>query len=145
MQCSLQAIERGMAKQQTALIERLTDEKTNSGESLRAPLRLLIDEIVEELSPSRQRPTLPGSDANIRGKTIVTYNIQAEGGAGDQLRFAQLEEVLDDTKRHALHATVLLAGDPRSVSGRIPKAPRARDTQVASPDHYPLSAYVAFF
>jgi hypothetical protein len=52
MQCSLQAIVRGSAKPQTALIERLTDEKTNSEESLRALVRLLIDEIVEDLSRS---------------------------------------------------------------------------------------------
>jgi hypothetical protein len=32
------------------LIERLTDDKTNSDESLRVLLRLLIDEIVEDLS-----------------------------------------------------------------------------------------------
>jgi hypothetical protein len=52
MQCSLQAIVRGSAKPQTVLIESLADEKTNSDESLLAPLRLLIDETVEDLSPS---------------------------------------------------------------------------------------------
>ena len=49
MQCSLQAIARGSAKQQTALIERLTDDENESDESLRVVLRLLIDEIVEDL------------------------------------------------------------------------------------------------
>jgi hypothetical protein len=41
---------RGSAKQQTALIERLTAGETNSDESLRVLLRLFIDEIVEALS-----------------------------------------------------------------------------------------------
>ncbi len=38
------------AKPQTTLIERLTDDENESEESLRLQLRLLIDEIVEDLS-----------------------------------------------------------------------------------------------
>jgi len=41
---------RGSAKQQTKLIERLTGDENESEESLRVLLRLLIDEIVEDLS-----------------------------------------------------------------------------------------------
>jgi endonuclease/exonuclease/phosphatase family metal-dependent hydrolase len=51
------------------------------------------------------------SDANIAGKTITTYNIHLESRADNQLRFAQLEEVLEDSKRHTLNTAVLLAGD----------------------------------
>jgi endonuclease/exonuclease/phosphatase family metal-dependent hydrolase len=40
------------------------------------------------------------SDVNIAGKTIVTYNIHLESRGDNQLRFAQLEEVLEDCKRH---------------------------------------------
>jgi hypothetical protein len=53
MQRSLQAIVRGSGKQQATLIECLTDEKTHTRESLRALSRLLIDEIVENLSRNR--------------------------------------------------------------------------------------------
>jgi endonuclease/exonuclease/phosphatase family metal-dependent hydrolase len=49
------------------------------------------------------------SDANIAGKTIVTYNIHLESRGDDQLRFAQLEEVLQDSKRPT--SAVLLTGD----------------------------------
>jgi endonuclease/exonuclease/phosphatase family metal-dependent hydrolase len=51
------------------------------------------------------------SDANIAGKTIVTYNAHLESRGDDQLRFAQLEEVLEDSKRHTSNTAVLLAGD----------------------------------
>ena len=51
------------------------------------------------------------SDANIAGKTIVTYNIHLESRGDDQLRFAQLEEVLEDSKRHSSNTAVLLTGD----------------------------------
>lgn len=40
------------AKQQTMLIVRLTDDQNESEESLRVPSRLLLDEIVEDLSRS---------------------------------------------------------------------------------------------
>src|SRR6202040_3577885 len=51
------------------------------------------------------------SDANIAGRTIVTYNIHLESRGDDQLRFAQLEEVLEDSKRHSSNTAVLLTGD----------------------------------
>jgi endonuclease/exonuclease/phosphatase family metal-dependent hydrolase len=51
------------------------------------------------------------SDVNIAGKTIATYNIHLESRADDQLRFAQLAEVLEDSKRHTSNTAVLLAGD----------------------------------
>jgi endonuclease/exonuclease/phosphatase family metal-dependent hydrolase len=51
------------------------------------------------------------SDASIAGKTIVTYNAHLESRGDDQLRFAQLEEVLEDSKRHTSNTAVLLTGD----------------------------------
>jgi hypothetical protein len=59
MQCSLQAIAYGSAKQQTALIERLTAGQMNRDASLQAQLRLLIDEIVEDLSRTLSNVTTP--------------------------------------------------------------------------------------
>jgi len=47
------------------------------------------------------------SDANIAGKTIVTYNTHLESRGDDPLRFAQLE----DTKRHTSNTAALLTGD----------------------------------
>ena len=51
------------------------------------------------------------SDANIAGKTIVTYNAHLESRGDDQLRCFQLEEVLEDSKRHTSNTAVLLTGD----------------------------------
>jgi endonuclease/exonuclease/phosphatase family metal-dependent hydrolase len=51
------------------------------------------------------------SEANIAGKTIVTYNLHLESRGDDQLRFAQLEEVLGDSKRYTGNMAVLLTGD----------------------------------
>jgi endonuclease/exonuclease/phosphatase family metal-dependent hydrolase len=67
-----------------------------------------------EISPFQER--LGGrlalvSDANIAGKTIVTYNAHLESRADDQLRCSQLEEVLEDSKRHTSNTAVLLTGD----------------------------------
>jgi endonuclease/exonuclease/phosphatase family metal-dependent hydrolase len=51
------------------------------------------------------------SEANIAGKTIVTYNLHLESRGDDQLRCSQLEEVLEDSKRHTSNTAVLLTGD----------------------------------
>jgi len=51
------------------------------------------------------------SDANIAGKTIVTYNAHLESRGDDQLRCSQLEEVLEDSERHTSNTAVLLTGD----------------------------------
>jgi endonuclease/exonuclease/phosphatase family metal-dependent hydrolase len=51
------------------------------------------------------------SDANIAGKTIVTYNAHLESRGDDQLRCSQLQQVLEDSKRHTSNTAVLLTGD----------------------------------
>ena len=51
------------------------------------------------------------SEANIAGKTIVTYNLHLESKGDDQLRCSQLEEALDDAKRYDWNTPILLTGD----------------------------------
>lgn len=51
------------------------------------------------------------SDANIVGKTVVTYNAHLESRGDDQLRCSQLDEVLEDSRRYTSNTAVLLTGD----------------------------------
>jgi endonuclease/exonuclease/phosphatase family metal-dependent hydrolase len=51
------------------------------------------------------------SEANIAGKTIVTYNLHLESKGDDRLRCFQLEEVLADARRYNSNTPILLAGD----------------------------------
>lgn len=51
------------------------------------------------------------SEANIAGKTIVTYSLHLESKGDDQLRCSQLDEVLDDARQYNRDRTILLAGD----------------------------------
>ena len=57
------------------------------------------------------------SEANIAGKTIVTYNLHLESRGDDQLRRFQLEEVLADARRYNSNTPILLTGDfnPRCI------------------------------
>ena len=40
------------------------------------------------------------SDVNIAGRRIATYNMHLESKGDDALRYSQLEEVLEDTRRY---------------------------------------------
>src|SRR5271169_7233545 len=51
------------------------------------------------------------SEANIAGKTIVTYNLHLESKGDDGLRGSQLEETLEDAWRYNSDTPILLAGD----------------------------------
>ena len=51
------------------------------------------------------------SEANIAGKTIVTYNLHLESKGDDGLRGSQLEETLEDARRYSSVTPILLAGD----------------------------------
>jgi endonuclease/exonuclease/phosphatase family metal-dependent hydrolase len=67
-----------------------------------------------EISPFQER--LGGrmalvNETSIAGKTIVIYNVHLESRGDDDLRFAQLEEILEDSKRSNPNAAVLLGGD----------------------------------
>jgi 1L-myo-inositol 1-phosphate cytidylyltransferase len=51
------------------------------------------------------------SDANIAGKTIITYNLHLESKGDDRLRESQLEETLEDIRQYSADIPILLAGD----------------------------------
>jgi len=51
------------------------------------------------------------SEANIAGKTIVTYNLHLESKGDDGLRRSQLGEVLDDSRRVPPGTPILVGGD----------------------------------
>ena len=51
------------------------------------------------------------SDANVAGKTIVTYNLHLESKGDDVLRGSQLDETLDDARRYDANTPIVLAGD----------------------------------
>ena len=51
------------------------------------------------------------SEANIAGKTIVTYNLHLESKGDDQLRCSQLDEALVDAMQYNSDTPILLAGD----------------------------------
>jgi endonuclease/exonuclease/phosphatase family metal-dependent hydrolase len=50
-------------------------------------------------------------DANIAGKTIVTYNLHLESRGDNALRGSQLDETLDDARRCDGNTPIVLAGD----------------------------------
>jgi endonuclease/exonuclease/phosphatase family metal-dependent hydrolase len=50
-------------------------------------------------------------DANIAGKTIVTYNLHLESRGDDALRGSQLDETLNDARRYDGDTPIVLAGD----------------------------------
>jgi endonuclease/exonuclease/phosphatase family metal-dependent hydrolase len=51
------------------------------------------------------------SDANVAGKTIVTYNLHLESKGDDALRCSQIEETLKDARRYDASTPIVLAGD----------------------------------
>jgi len=50
-------------------------------------------------------------EANVAGKTIVTYNLHLESKGDDLLRCSQIDETLDDARRYDPNTPVVLAGD----------------------------------
>jgi len=50
-------------------------------------------------------------EANVAGKTMVTYNLHLESKGDDLLRCSQINETLDDARRYAPNMPVVLAGD----------------------------------
>lgn len=51
------------------------------------------------------------SDINIAGDTIVSYNLHLESRANDDLRLAQIDEVLRDVARYQPQSALIVAGD----------------------------------
>jgi endonuclease/exonuclease/phosphatase family metal-dependent hydrolase len=50
-------------------------------------------------------------EADVAGKTVVTYNLHLESKGDDRLRSSQLEETLEDSRQYSAHTPILLAGD----------------------------------
>jgi endonuclease/exonuclease/phosphatase family metal-dependent hydrolase len=51
------------------------------------------------------------AEINIAGVSILTYNLHLESRANDELRLAQLDEVLRDVSTHSSKCRLILAGD----------------------------------
>ncbi len=67
------------------------------------------------------------SEANVAGKTVVTYNLHLESKGDDSLRASQLEETLEDARQYSFDTPILLAGDFNlDVSGGQPAAAISR-------------------
>lgn len=50
-------------------------------------------------------------DVNVAGQTLVAYNLHLESRGNDELRRAQLVEVLDDSQRYLADMPLIVAGD----------------------------------
>jgi endonuclease/exonuclease/phosphatase family metal-dependent hydrolase len=61
------------------------------------------------------------------GKPLVVYNLHLESRGNDQLRLAQLEEVLEDAKRYPPETSVIIAGDLNSKTAHSALMPRLRE------------------
>src|SRR5216684_1746791 len=79
------------------------------------------------------------SEANIAGKTIVTYNLHLESRGDDQLRCFQLDEVLDDARRYNSNTPILLTGDCFFTRALLRAGQAQEHRSVSASDHYPQS------
>ena len=61
------------------------------------------------------------------GKPLVVYNLHLESRGKDQLRLAQLNEVLDDAKRYPPETSVIIAGDLNTKTAHSALMPRLRE------------------
>jgi len=59
-------------------------------------------------------------------KPLVVYNLHLESRGNDQLRLAQLEEVLDDAKQYPPETSVIIAGDLNAKTAHSALMPRLR-------------------
>ncbi len=60
-------------------------------------------------------------------KPLVVYNVHLESRGNDQLRLAQLEEVLDDAKQYSPETSVIIAGDLNTKTAHSALMPRLRE------------------
>ncbi len=60
------------------------------------------------------------------GKPLVVYNLHLESRGNDQLRLAQLEEVLADAQRYPPETSVIIAGDLNTKPPHSALVPRLR-------------------
>ena len=61
------------------------------------------------------------------GKPLVVYDLHLESKGTEQLRFEQLEEVLDDAKRYPSQTPIIIAGDFNTFVPRSRLIPRLRE------------------
>jgi endonuclease/exonuclease/phosphatase family metal-dependent hydrolase len=61
------------------------------------------------------------------GKPLVVYNLHLESRGKDQLRLAQLNEVLDDAKQYPPETSVIVAGDLNTKTAHSALMPRLRE------------------
>jgi len=59
-------------------------------------------------------------EANVAGKTVITYNLHLESKGDDELRCSQIEETLEDSRQYNLNTPVVLAGDFNLDASRGP-------------------------
>ena len=87
------------------------------------------------------------ADANVGGKTIVTYNLHLESRGDDQLRCAQMKEALQDAQRYNADAVVVLAGDLNMdvSAGDVAQAIRRANFQDAFTDQHVPTTPNSFF
>jgi len=87
------------------------------------------------------------ADANVGGKTMITYNLHLESRGDDQLRCAQMKEALQDAQRYNAHTVVLLAGDLNMdvSTGDVAQAIRRADFQDVFTDHHVPTTPNTFF
>ena len=78
--------------------------------------------------------------ANVNGRTIAAYNLHLESKGDDDLRCAQLSEVLGDAQQYGGNTPVLVAGDLNIDASRGPAATacsQARFQNVFGDRHMP--------
>jgi len=69
------------------------------------------------------------SEADIGGKTLITYNLHLESKGDDGLRCSQLDEALDDTRRYNGDTPILFTGDLNLDASRESAAAAIRHAQ----------------
>ena len=86
-------------------------------------------------------------NANVGGKTIVTYNLHLESRGDDRLRCAQMKEALQDAQRYDADTVVVLAGDLNMdvSAGDAAQAIRRADFQDAFSDQHVPTTPNSFF
>ena len=68
-------------------------------------------------------------DVNVAGQMLVTYNLHLESRGNDQLRRAQLVEVLNDGQRYVADVPLIIAGDMNFDVSHGDASERIREAQ----------------
>jgi len=86
-------------------------------------------------------------EADVAGKTVVTYNLHLESKGDDRLSSSQLEETFEDSRQYSARTPILLAGDFNlDVSGgAVATAIRRAQFQDAFADQHRATTPDSFF